>query len=306
MASGPSEWVGSVYLYIQSDSTSLPAQYDNCRSTVYSALRKALSEVSGGSLNSLEILKINRGDRDLILHIKFCEQETCRRFLQHYRERKVHQQIQNQLRSYLTMESLQVCLELKVDGEKLDIILEEEDQCLRYIFLLKPSYQKDDELADLDRSLMQLSLGSITPQNGTSPANQGSPSCPASQSSPPHTLRLCSSEGNTFQFQGQEYVDRTVTSAHHQLFANLVGKAWKKVGRSLKKDCRALRDPTIENLAFELEKEGLYEQAYQMLRRFIDCEGRKATLHRLVDALVENGLNGIAEDLLSLSENGLN
>ncbi|XP_063801497.1 tumor necrosis factor receptor type 1-associated DEATH domain protein [Pseudophryne corroboree] len=305
MTSSPSDWVGSVYLYIQSDSTSLPAQYDSCRASVYAALSKALTDVSRVSTNSLEILKINRGDRELILHLKFCGQETCKSFLQDYRERRIHQHLQNQLGHCLTMGSLIVHLELKVDGEKLDTILENENQCLRYIFSLKPSYQKDDELAELDRNLMQLSLCSVTPQNSNSPSSQGSSLCPSSQGSPPHTLRSGSSEGNTFRFLGQEYVDRPLTAAHHQLFANSVGRSWKKVGRTLKKDCRALRDPAIENLAFEHEKEGLYEQAYQMLRRFIDCEGRKATLQRLVDALVDNELNGIAEDLLALPENEL-
>lgn len=101
-------------------------------------------------------------------------------------------------------------------------------------------------------------------------------------------------------------VDRPLTSEHHQMFAKLVGTSWKKVGRTLKENCRALEDPAIETLAYEYGRESLYEQAYQMLQRFIDCEGKKGTVQRLVDALVKNELTGIAEKLLSVQENGLN
>lgn len=67
--------------------------------------------------------------------------------------------------------------------------------------------------------------------------------------------------------------------------------------------CRALRDPAIDNLAIEYEREGLYEQAYQLLRRFIDSEGKKATLQRLVAALEENSLISLAEELVGFHQN---
>lgn len=95
-------------------------------------------------------------------------------------------------------------------------------------------------------------------------------------------------------------VNRTLTPDDHQKFAKLVSKKWKQVGRSLQKNCRALRDPIIDNLALEYDREGLYEQAYQLLLRFRESEGQKATIARLIAALEENGLISLAEELLGL------
>ncbi|KAM3920048.1 tumor necrosis factor receptor type 1-associated DEATH domain protein [Leptodactylus fuscus] len=305
MTSYTSDWIGSVYLYIHSDSVSLPEQYDIYKSLMYNALCNIISEFSGGSPNCIEILKIHKSDRHLILHLKFCGKLACERFLQGYREKKIHQHIQNQLSECLKIKSLQVSLELKVDTQKLDTQLDEEDKCLLYISSLKPSYQKDDELADLDRCFRSVSLGTLPLPNNT---NLPASSHPRDNNlgSPPHTLRSVSTEGSTFQFQGQDFVDRPLSSEDHQIFAKLVGTSWKKVGRTLKENCRALEDPAIETLAYEYSRESLYEQAYQMLQRFIDCEGKKGTLQRLVDALVKNELTGIAEKLLPSQENGLN
>lgn len=97
--------------------------------------------------------------------------------------------------------------------------------------------------------------------------------------------------------------NRTLTLDDHQKFAKLVSKKWKQVGRSLQKSCRALRDPVIDNLALEYDREGLYEQAYQLLLRFIQSEGKKATIARLIAALEENGLISLAEELLGLHSN---
>lgn len=94
--------------------------------------------------------------------------------------------------------------------------------------------------------------------------------------------------------------NRTITPDDHQKFAKSVSKKWKQVGRSLQKSCRALRDPAIDNLALEYDREGLYEQAYQMLLRFLQSEGKRATIARLIAALEENGLVSLAEELLGL------
>ncbi|XP_056382227.1 tumor necrosis factor receptor type 1-associated DEATH domain protein isoform X2 [Hyla sarda] len=305
MTSCPSNWIGSAYLFIDSDCTCLPEQYDQNKSTMYSVLRNIISDFSGGSPNCIEILKIHKSDRQLILYLKFCGKSACERFLQGYREKRIHQHMQNKLSQCLAKESLQVSLELRVDTQKLDTQLDEEEKCLLYISSLKPTYQKDDELADLDRLFMNVSLEtSPLPVNSNMPSSSLPPE--SRLESPPHTLRSNSSEGNTFQFQGQDFIDRPLTTEHHQLFAKFVGTSWKKVGRTLKETCRALEDPAIETLAYEYGRESLYEQAYQMLQRFIDCEGKKGTLQRLVDALVKNELTGIAEKLLPIQENGLN
>lgn len=75
----------------------------------------------------------------------------------------------------------------------------------------------------------------------------------------------------------------------------------------MQKNCRALRDPVIDNLAHEYDREGLYEQAYQLLLKFIQSEGKRATLQRLIAALEENSLITLAEELLGLhpSENDM-
>lgn len=101
--------------------------------------------------------------------------------------------------------------------------------------------------------------------------------------------------------------NRKITADDHQKFAKLVSKKWKQVGRSLclQTKCRALRDPFIDNLAIEYEREGLYEQAYQMLRRYIDSEGKKATVQNLVAALEDNGLISLAEEILGLHQSDL-
>ncbi|VCW85475.1 unnamed protein product [Gulo gulo] len=105
----------------------------------------------------------------------------------------------------------------------------------------------------------------------------------------------------TFLFQGQPIVNRPLSLQDQQTFARSVGVKWRKVGRSLQRGCRALRDPALDSLAYEYEREGLYEQAFQMLRRFVQAEGRRATLQRLVEALEENELTSLAEDLLGLT-----
>lgn len=96
-------------------------------------------------------------------------------------------------------------------------------------------------------------------------------------------------------------VNRPLNLQDQQTFARSVGLKWRKVGRSLQRGCRALRDPVLDSLAYEYEREGLYEQAFQLLRRFVQAEGRRATLQRLVEALEENELTSLAEDLLGLA-----
>ncbi|KAM4723031.1 tumor necrosis factor receptor type 1-associated DEATH domain protein [Rhinophrynus dorsalis] len=302
MAVSTSEWIGSAYLFIQCDKIDLPAKYADQKKVLYKALRSALSESTGGCRSSIEILKIHTSDQQLILYLKFCGQEQCRRFLQDYRGWLVHQHIQNKLENCLSLTLVPVFLQLKVGTHKLDVMLEKEEQCLKHINSMKPSYQKDDEFAELDELFLKMTLEPTPQPQSTSPSDS------LSQLSQPHTLQSYGNsqlEGSTFHYQGEIFVDRPLTSEQHQLFAKSVGKSWKVVGRSLGKTCRALNDIAIENLAYEYDREGRYEQAYQLLRVFKDSEGKKATLQRLVLALEENGLNGIVHDLLSLNNNGL-
>ena len=89
-----------------------------------------------------------------------------------------------------------------------------------------------------------------------------------------------------------------LTPADLQCFSSGVGRQWKHVGRALGKTCRALKGPAIDNLAYEYEREGLYEQAYQLLSRFMQAEGRAARLSRLVRALEDCKLTSLAENML--------
>lgn len=94
--------------------------------------------------------------------------------------------------------------------------------------------------------------------------------------------------------------DRMLAAGDLQRFSNGVGRDWRKVGRALGKNCRALKGPAIDNLAYEYEREGLYEQAYQLLSRFIQAEGRAARLGRLVRALEDSKLTSLAENILDI------
>nr|KAF6412066.1 TNFRSF1A associated via death domain [Rousettus aegyptiacus] len=162
----------------------------------------------------------------------------------------------------------------------------------------QPDRLRDEELAELEAALRNLTCGSggqvgdveVAP----TPSNSLAPSPSEEKPLPPPS-------GPTFLFQGQPVVNRPLNLQDQQTFARSVGLKWRKVGRSLQRSCRALRDPALESLAYEYEREGLYEQAFQLLRRFVQAEGRRATLQRLVEALEENELTSLAEDLLGLA-----
>ncbi|NWT55473.1 TRADD protein, partial [Erythrocercus mccallii] len=164
------------------------------------------------------------------------------------------------------------------------------------LFALQPDRLPDEEIMELEKGLKSLMLHQNTNNNvagkGCSSLRSLSQPYPPQGSSLPTQL--------TFIFQGQQFDNRTITPDDHQKFAKSVSKKWKQVGRSLQKSCRALRDPAIDNLAVEYDREGLYEQAYQMLLRFIQSEGKKATIARLIAALEENSLVSLAEELLGL------
>lgn len=165
------------------------------------------------------------------------------------------------------------------------------------LFALQPDRLRDEEITELEERLKSLILHQNINNNMPSKdcMSLNSPSLPSQGSS--------LSPQVTFLFQGQQFDNRTLTPDDHQKFAKLVSKKWKQVGRSLQKNCRALRDPVIDNLAHEYDREGLYEQAYQMLLRFIQSEGKKATIARLIAALEENGLTSLSEELLGLHSN---
>nr|XP_028595367.1 tumor necrosis factor receptor type 1-associated DEATH domain protein [Podarcis muralis]XP_028595368.1 tumor necrosis factor receptor type 1-associated DEATH domain protein [Podarcis muralis] len=328
-------WVGSAYLFVQSTSENilLPVMYGDPKQKpcVFKALKLALAD-STGSLNGVDVLKVHCSDPHLIIQLKFCKEENCRRFLQSYREGHLQDSLQNHLKLSLSMSTLvPVQMELKTGAEKLDAMIREEERCLECIYHEKPNRLRDEEITELEESLRNCSFldkidntgpssnSSHAPLNSSpaslnsSPPSLNSPP-PSLNSSPPSLNSLPQSyssveisgslpKGDTFTFQGQQFANRKISPDDHQTFAKLVSKKWKQVGRSLQVNCRALRDPVIDNLAIEYDREGLYEQAYQLLRRFIDSEGKRATIERLVAALEENGLISLAEELLSVHQN---
>ncbi|NXT27143.1 TRADD protein, partial [Syrrhaptes paradoxus] len=254
---------------------------------------------STGSVNGVDMLKVHCSHPHLIVQLKFCKQENCRRFLQSYREGALRESLQNHLQLSLAMTTVPLETELKAGNEHLDSMLKDEDRCLECIYREKPDRLRDAEITELEECFRSLIVHQSINNNTAVKdcASLNSPTLP--YPSPGSSL----SPQVTFIFQGQEFANRMLTPDDHQKFAKLVSKKWKQVGRSLQKNCRALRDPVIDNLALEYDREGLYEQAYQLLLRFIQSEGKKATIARLIAALEENGLISLAEELLGLHSN---
>ncbi|NXC24066.1 TRADD protein, partial [Campylorhamphus procurvoides] len=302
MAGSSTPWIGSAYLFLQSTCKTimLPSLYESSQKkpSVFRALKLALAD-STGSMNGVDMLKVHCSHPHLIVQLKFCKQENCRRFLQSYREGALQRSLQSHLQLSLAITTVPLEMELKAGSEHLDNMLKDEDRCLECIYREKPDRLRDEEITELEECLknltVQQSINNNVAVKDCAPLKSLSPPNLSQGSSHPPPV--------SFTFQGQQFDNRTITPDDHQKFAKLVSKRWKQVGRSLQKSCRALRDPAIDNLALEYDREGLYEQAYQMLLRFIQSEGKKATIARLIAALEENGLINLAEELLGLHSN---
>ncbi|NXL21258.1 TRADD protein, partial [Setophaga kirtlandii] len=299
MAGSSPPWTGSAYLFLQSTckTIALPSLYESSQKKpcVFKALKLALAD-STGNVNGVDMLKVHCSHPHLIVQLRFCRQENCRRFLRSYREGALQKSLQSHLQLSLATTMAPLEVELKAGSEHLDEMLKDEDRCLECIYREKPDRLPDEEITELEECLKSLMLHQSTNNNvaGKDCSSLKSPSqpYPPQGSSLPPQL--------TFIFQGQQFDNRTITPDDHQKFAKSVSKKWKQVGRSLQRSCRALRDPAIDTVALEYEREGLYEQAYQMLLRFIQSEGKRATIARLITALEENGLVSLAEELLGL------
>ncbi|XP_078067186.1 tumor necrosis factor receptor type 1-associated DEATH domain protein isoform X2 [Mustelus asterias] len=311
-------WVGSVFLFIHSDEMDLSALYRDpqIQLRIYKALKLTLADATG-SAGGYEILKIYGSIFGL--QLKFTEEEKCRKFLHSYKNDKLQQALgyhfQNQSIPNTTFRT-----ELKAGTMTLDDILDNPDTCLRHIKENEPNHLRDDEVSRLEEDIRRLVLeynsncqnaGTLCSTNSEiSPtASTLSPSSPASSSLSPSSPSSIEANGSSlrstdrFEFRGVLFDDHVLSTQDHYTFAKTVGRNWKQVGRMLQKSCRGLRDPTIDNIAFEYEREGLYEQAYQMLLKFIQCEGKKATMSRLIRALEESELVGVIELLLNTSNN---
>ncbi|XP_069757299.1 tumor necrosis factor receptor type 1-associated DEATH domain protein isoform X1 [Narcine bancroftii] len=303
-------WVGSVFLFIRSDTVNLSDLYRDSQKQlkIYKALKLSLADATGSS-GGYEILKVHGSAFGL--HLKFTEEAKCRKFLHSYEMGRLqkalvgHFQTQSLPRGAFTME-------LKAGTVTLDDILTMPDSCIKHIKANEPNHLQDEDVTRLEMNIRKLVIEHSSFCPGSSMECDSVPemySVPESlsQSSPPSTASLTSTQLNgslspsrdRFEFQGDLFDDCVLSVQDHDNFAKSVGRNWKQVGRILQETCRGLRDPAIDNIAFEYEREGLYEQAYQMLLKFIQCEGRKATRSRLIRALEKSELVGVADQLLN-------
>ncbi|KAG9336964.1 hypothetical protein AGOR_G00168750 [Albula goreensis] len=282
------QWAGCAFLFLQSACPDLLSAYRDRdkKFNLFRVIRLTLSDTAGG-LSGYEILKLHDAEPWLGVEVKFVEEGACRRFLESYSTGSVQQLFVQHANRVLPMAAdLGMQTELKAGDKVLDDYLNDLELCLCHIRLIQPVRLPDDEVCQLEQKLRSLFLSDRSSSQTTQPpaSKQEAPSVPS----------------NCFLFQEKLFDDRQLTPADHQRFATNIGRDWKKVGHALQKTCRALKGPAIDNLAYEYERDGLYEQAYQLLSRFIQAEGKGARLGRLVNVLEEIKLIGLAEIMLDI------
>ncbi|XP_051884496.1 tumor necrosis factor receptor type 1-associated DEATH domain protein [Pristis pectinata] len=303
-------WVGSVFLFIRSDKVDLSDLYRDpqMQLKIYKALKLSLADATGSG-GGYEILKVYGSVFGL--QLKFTEEVKCRKFLHSYERGSLQEALVYHFQTQ-SIPSTAFTMELKAGPVTLDDILNKPDSCIKHIKANEPNHLRDDDVTRLEEDIRQLVLEYSSICQGSSiqcdtASEVHSVPESLSPSSPPSIASLTSTQTNgsplpstdTFEFQGVFFGDRVLSGQDHDNFAKSVGRNWKQVGRVLQKNCRGLRDPAIDNIAFEYEREGLYEQAYQMLLKFIQCEGKKATMSRLIRALEKSELIGVADQLLN-------
>ncbi|XP_020797264.1 tumor necrosis factor receptor type 1-associated DEATH domain protein [Boleophthalmus pectinirostris] len=276
---GHTPWSGCAVLFLQSlcPGVNLLSLYkDNkAKFIVFKVIKLTLSDSAGG-LEGYEILKFHDADPFLGVEIKFLDVSTCQQFLESYSSGTMRQSLSQHGCRLLTLpQEISVQTQLKASTHTLDPYLDQMELCLQQIHLSKPERLRDEEIEHLEQQLQNQAF------NHTQ--------TPTQEESVPI---------NAFKFQNRVFKDRMLTQADVQNFSSGVGRQWKFVGRALGKNCRALKGPAIDNLAYEYEREGLYEQAYQLLNRFMQAEGREAKLSRLVKALEDCKLMSLAENIL--------
>ncbi|XP_061671321.1 tumor necrosis factor receptor type 1-associated DEATH domain protein [Syngnathoides biaculeatus] len=269
-------WTGCAVLFLQSlcpDVNLLTLYKDQQGKRVIFKVIKLTLVDSAGGLGGCEMLKFHDADPFLGVEVKFVDLGACQQFLESYSSGAVGQSIsQHASRILAPAQEFTVKTQLKAGTHVLDRCLDKLELCLQQIHLSQPERLRDEEIDQLEEELQREVLG-------------------------PPVQRIPS---NCFRFQNKVFEDRMLTAADVQNFANGVGRQWKHVGRTLGRECRALKDTAIDNLAYEYAREGLYEQAYQLLSRFVQAEGRAAKLSRLVKALEDCKLTSLAESILDI------
>lgn len=271
-------WSGCVVLFLRCSSPEynlLTIYKDSHRKfSVFKTIKLTLTDVAGG-LDGYEILKLHDADPFLGVELKFTDISPCKRFLDSYSGGSLLHFLSQHASRLLTLpDDVHVEAMLKAGSHELDRNLQDPELCLLQILQSQPVRLRDDEVTQLEQQLQNIFTLPV-PKTPEAPKNG-------------------------FLFQNRVFDDRLLTPADQQRFASHVGRDWKRVGRALQKNCRALKGTAIDNLAYEYEREGLYEQAYQLLGRFIQSEGRSARLGRLINALEESKLTSMAEIMLDL------
>ncbi|XP_078256623.1 tumor necrosis factor receptor type 1-associated DEATH domain protein [Rhinoraja longicauda] len=306
-------WVGSVFLFISSDKVDLSHLYQDpqMQLKIYKALKLSLADATGSG-GGCEILKVYGSTFGL--QLKFTEEVKCRTFLQSYETGRLQTALVHHFETQ-SVPSTAFTMKLKAGMATLDDILNKPDSCIKHIKANEPNHLRDEDVNRLEQAIRQMVLDcsslcqdpSVRCDGPSGPSEVYSVSESPIPTSPPLIASPTSAQTNgsplpsadCFEFQGVFFDDRVLSAQDHDNFAKSVGRNWKQVGRVLQKTCRGLRYPTIDNIAFEYEREGLYEQAYQMLLKFIQSEGRKATLSRLIKVLEKSELIGVADQLLN-------
>ncbi|XP_051920150.1 tumor necrosis factor receptor type 1-associated DEATH domain protein [Hippocampus zosterae] len=276
-------WTGCAVLFLQSlcPDANLLSLYKNQQGKFifFKVIKLTLIDSAGG-LGGYEILKVHDADPFLGVEVKFMDVVVCQQFLESYSSGAVgHSISQHACRLLAVAQEFTVETQLKAGTHVLDRCLDKLELCLQQIHQSQPERLRDEEIDRLEQQLQLEVLG------------------------PPPSQRISIRQqvpSNCFTFQNKVFEDRMLTIADVQSFANGVGRQWKHVGRTLGRECRALKDTAIENLAYEYAREGLYEQAYQLLSRFVQAEGRAAKLSRLIKALEDCKLTGLAESILDI------
>lgn len=274
---GESPWTGCLVIFLQSISGSLDMlsiyKDPNGKFTIFKVIKLTLSDVIG--YDGYEILKLHDADPALGIELKFTSFASCRRFLESYACGLLQQALHQHLSRLLVRpEDVNIQMQLKASSQILDCRLNDLEGCLTHISVSQPARLRDDEITWLEEALKS--------------------------SYATHTTEPKDVPKNCILFKNKVFGDRHLTPADQQCFAANIGRDWKRVGRTLQKGCRALRGPVIDNLSYEYERDGLYEQAYQLLGIFIQSEGKSAKLGRLIDALEENKLTAVTEVMLGI------
>uniref|UniRef100_A0A1A8BQ58 Tumor necrosis factor receptor type 1-associated DEATH domain protein n=1 Tax=Nothobranchius kadleci TaxID=1051664 RepID=A0A1A8BQ58_NOTKA len=279
------QWTGCAVMFLQSlfPGVNLLSLYKGQQEkfNIFKVIKLTLIDSAGG-LGGYEILKVHDAEPFLGVEVKFVDVAACQQFLESYSSGAVRQSLcQHACRLLALPQEFSVRIQLKASTHILDLCLDNLNICLQHIHLSQPERLRDEEIDRLEQQLQNQALG---------PTHQ--PIVVQQEESPVPS--------NCFKFQNRVFEDRMLSPADIQSFSNGVGRQWRNVGRALGKSCRALKGPAIDNLAYEYEREGLYEQAYQLLSRFIQAEGRAAKLSRLVRALEDSKLTSLAENILDI------